>query len=79
MIPCLSVIFDNYFESLDPNKSYFLQSDIDYFEKYRYTIDDHLPEGNLDFAYQVFSIYREAFIGAYGLHPRITQSRAQLQ
>ncbi|WP_421869305.1 carboxy terminal-processing peptidase [Marinoscillum sp.] len=54
-----SVIFDNYFESLDPNKSYFLQSDIDYFEKYRYTIDDHLPEGNLDFAYQVFSIYRE--------------------
>lgn len=54
-----SVIFDNYFESLDPNKSYFLQSDLDYFEKYRYTIDDHLPEGNLDFAYQVFGIYRE--------------------
>lgn len=54
-----SVVFDNYFESLDPNKSYFLQSDLDYFEKYRYTIDDHLPEGNLDFAYQVFSVYRE--------------------
>ncbi len=54
-----SVVFDNYFEALDPNKSYFLQSDIDYFEKYRYTIDDHLPEGNLDFAYQVFSIFRE--------------------
>ena len=54
-----SVVYDNYFESLDPNKSYFLQSDLDYFEKYRYTIDDHLPEGNLDFAYQVFSIYRE--------------------
>ncbi|MEQ9303034.1 MAG: carboxy terminal-processing peptidase [Marinoscillum sp.] len=54
-----SVVFDNYFESLDPNKSYFLKSDLDYFEKYRYTIDEHLPEGNLDFAYQVFSIYRE--------------------
>lgn len=54
-----SIVYDNYFESLDPNKSYFLQSDLDYFEKYRYTIDDHLPEGNLDFAYQVFSIYRE--------------------
>ncbi|MEQ8473288.1 MAG: carboxy terminal-processing peptidase [Marinoscillum sp.] len=54
-----SVVFENYFEALDPNKSYFLKSDLDYFEKYRNTIDDHLPEGNLEFAYQVFSIYRE--------------------
>ncbi len=54
-----SVVFDNYFESLDPNKSYFLKGDLDYFEKYRYRIDNDLPEGNLDFAYQVFSIYRE--------------------
>ncbi|WP_421889044.1 carboxy terminal-processing peptidase [Marinoscillum sp.] len=54
-----SVVFDNYFESLDPNKSYFMKGDLDYFEKYRYRIDNDLPEGNLDFAYQVFSIYRE--------------------
>ncbi len=54
-----SVVYDNYFDALDPNKSYFLKSDLDYFEKYRYTIDDHLPEGNLGFAYQVFSLYRE--------------------
>lgn len=54
-----SVIFNNYFESLDPNKSYFLKSDLDYFEKYRFSLDNHLPEGNLDFGYQLFSIYRE--------------------
>ncbi|RED97959.1 carboxy terminal-processing peptidase [Marinoscillum furvescens] len=54
-----SVVFDNYFESLDPNKSYFLKSDREYFEKYRYTLDEHFPEGNLDFGYQLFSVYRE--------------------
>ena len=54
-----SVIFENYFESLDPNKSYFLQSDYDYFQKYRFTLDESLPQGKLDFAYQLFSIYRE--------------------
>jgi len=54
-----SVIFNNYFESLDQNKSYFLKSDYDYFEKYRFTLDESLPQGNLDFAYQLFSIYRE--------------------
>lgn len=54
-----SVIFDNYFESLDPNKSYFVKSDLDYFEKYRHELDNTLPEGDLSFAYQVFSIYRE--------------------
>lgn len=61
-----SIVFDNYFEMLDPNKSYFLKGDIDYFEKYRYQIDNDLPEGNLDFAYQVFSIYRERSLDRIG-------------
>lgn len=54
-----SAIFDNYFESLDPNKAYFLQSDLDYFSKYRYSLDEDLPEGNLDFGYELFTVYRE--------------------
>lgn len=54
-----SVVFDNYFNSLDPNKSYFLQSDREFFEKYRHSLDEHLPEGNLTFGYQLFTIYRE--------------------
>ena len=54
-----SEVFDNYLEALDPNKANFLQSDIEYLSKYRYKLDDELLDGKLDFAYQVFSIYRE--------------------
>ena len=53
------VIFDNYVGSLDPNKVYFLQSEIDYFGKYRTQLDNELKLGNLDFAYQLFGLYRE--------------------
>ncbi|MEM9327676.1 MAG: tail-specific protease, partial [Bacteroidota bacterium] len=53
------VIFDNYVSSLDPNKVYFLQSEIDYFGKYRTQLDNELKLGNLDFAYQLFGLYRE--------------------
>lgn len=54
-----SVIFDNYFESLDPNKAYFYASDITRFEKLRYELDDQIPAGELQFAYDVFDVYRE--------------------
>ncbi|MEO9474671.1 MAG: carboxy terminal-processing peptidase [Cyclobacteriaceae bacterium] len=53
-----SVVFDNYFESLDPNKSYFLAHDLEYFERYRNDLDDAILDGNLDFGYQVFTLYR---------------------
>jgi len=68
-----SVIFDNYFESLDPNKSYFLKGDIEYFEKYRFDLDNAIRIGDVDFAYQVFSIYRERVLSRidqiYGVLP----------
>ena len=54
-----SQIFDNYFAALDPNRSYFLREDVEKFEPYRYKIDDNLPQGDLNMAYEVFSIYRE--------------------
>ncbi len=60
-----SVIFDNYFSSLDPTKSYFLNSDVEYFEKYRYQIDDDLKASNLDVGYQIFVVYRERAIERY--------------
>ncbi len=53
------VIFDNFVGALDPNKVYFLQSEIDYFSKYKYQIDNDLQLGNIDFAYQLFGLYRE--------------------
>ena len=42
-----SVVFDDYFESLDYIKGYFLKSDIDYFEKYRNQLDDDLKQGEV--------------------------------
>ena len=54
-----SVVFDNYISSLDPSKSYFLKADVDYFEKYRFELDDQLRSSNLDVGFQIFSIYRE--------------------
>ncbi|MFT6867044.1 MAG: carboxyl-terminal processing protease [Cyclobacteriaceae bacterium] len=54
-----SVVFDSYFKSLDPNKSYFLSNDLAYFEKYRNQLDDDLLDGNLDFGFQVFTLYRD--------------------
>ncbi|MDA1122365.1 MAG: carboxy terminal-processing peptidase [Bacteroidetes bacterium] len=54
-----SVIFDDFFESLDYNKAYFLKSDIEYFAKYRTQLDDYLKEGNVDVPFQIFRIYRE--------------------
>lgn len=53
-----SVIFDNFIQSLDGNKNYFLQSDIKSFEKYRLTLDEDLKRGNLVPAFYIFNIYR---------------------
>ncbi|NJD23197.1 MAG: tail-specific protease [Melioribacter sp.] len=53
-----SVIFDQYISALDNNKLYFLKSDIDNFEKYRYQIDDFLKEGNVNAAFEIFYVYK---------------------
>lgn len=42
-----SKIFDLYIKSMDSNRSYFLQSDIDEFEQFRYKLDDSLIAGTL--------------------------------
>ncbi|CAN5322180.1 carboxy terminal-processing peptidase [soil metagenome] len=56
-----SVIFDNYISSLDNNKLYFTESDIQNFEQYRYSLDDDLKEGNLVPAYFIFNIFKRKF------------------
>ncbi len=53
-----SEIFDTYLESMDPNKSFFNRSDIDEFEKYRYTLDDFLDDAELTPAFDIFKRYR---------------------
>lgn len=53
------VIYNNFLESLDHSKLYFLKSDINSFDKYRYYMDDYLTDGNLDAAYQIFAVFQE--------------------
>ena len=55
-------IFDTYIGDLDPSRSYFLQSDIDEFEQYRYKMDDALKRGNLSPAFDIFNRYHERLI-----------------
>ena len=50
-------LVDGYIKELDPQKLYFLQSDIDQFQRFRTSLDDALQTGNVDFAYQAFDVW----------------------
>ena len=52
------LVLDNYIESLDPNRHYFREPDITYFERYRYAIDDVMRTGNFDPVLDIFRLYR---------------------
>ncbi len=56
-----SVILDDYIETLDNNKSYFLQSDIEAFKKYRYVLDDYTKEGEVEPAYAIYKVFKQRF------------------
>lgn len=56
-----SVILDQYIETLDNNRTYFLASDIASFEKYRYRIDDLTKSENVDPAYEIYAVFRKRF------------------
>jgi len=53
-----NVIYNNYIKSFDNFKVYFLQADIDAFSKSKDKIDDYLKAGNLQFAFEVFNVYK---------------------
>lgn len=53
-----SVIFDQYLSNLDPNRRYFLASDVEQFESLRLKFDDLLRTVRLEPAYAIFSVYR---------------------
>ncbi|MEJ7779829.1 MAG: carboxy terminal-processing peptidase [Daejeonella sp.] len=56
-----SLMFDEYLKALDAGKSYFLQSDIAEFEKYRNTLDDDVREGDLSVAFYIFNVYQKRY------------------
>ncbi|MEE9168959.1 MAG: carboxy terminal-processing peptidase [bacterium] len=53
-----SKTFDRYLEKLDYRRLYFLESDIRFFEQYRYQFDDLLRAADVQPAYDIFNIYQ---------------------
>ena len=53
-----SRVLDRYLETLDGNRMYFLASDIEYFEQYRYSLDDVVKGKPLDPVFDMFKVYR---------------------
>lgn len=56
-----SQTFDHLIDRLDYNRMYFLQSDIDKFEKFRFKLDDYLRSGRVAPAYEIFNVYEQRF------------------
>ncbi len=50
---------DNYLETLDGSKMFFLAPDIAEFEKYRTVMDDQLPRGRLDAGFEIFNRFHQ--------------------
>ena len=52
-------LFDKFIKDLDPQKLYFLKSDIETYQPYRTELDDLIKGGDVDFAYTLFDLYLE--------------------
>ena len=53
-----SKIWSSYIDNVDGSKAYFTQSEIDNFDKYRFTIDEAMLAGDLTAPFDVFNAYR---------------------
>ncbi|HBZ05006.1 MULTISPECIES: carboxy terminal-processing peptidase [Massilia] len=54
-------IFDNYFESLDSEKLYFTQADLDRFAPMRTKFDDAINNEDLTVPFQIYNLYQQRF------------------
>ncbi|MGA9853907.1 MAG: carboxy terminal-processing peptidase [Gammaproteobacteria bacterium] len=52
-------VFKHYLENLDPNRSYFLQSDIDSFAAYQHDMANTIQDGNLKSAFAIYNVYQQ--------------------
>jgi carboxyl-terminal processing protease len=56
-----SQVLDRYLKQLDEGRSYLLASDIKDFEKYRFTFDDDLREGDLSAFFHIFNVFQTRY------------------
>ena len=66
-------IFDNYFESLDSEKLYFTQADLDRFAPMRTKFDDAINNEELTVPFAIFNLYQQRF------NDRMTYARGLLK
>ena len=52
-------ILDKFLETLDPNRHFFLKSDVEAFDAYRFELDDALRSGEPEVAFEIFKTFRE--------------------
>jgi len=52
-------VFKHYLDNMDPNRSYFLQSDIDSFASYQHGLNNDIRDGNLKPAFAIYNIYQQ--------------------
>lgn len=50
---------NNFLEAIDFEKVFFLASDIDRFKAQQFDLDDQVKRGELDFAHEVYAVFRE--------------------
>lgn len=68
-----SRVMDVYIESLDRNRMYLLESDVKYFDAYRYQLDDIVKSKPLDPVFEVFEVYQTR------VRERLTFALSQLE
>ena len=56
-----SRLFDEYLKTIDPSRVFFTRDDIRRLDKYRYSLDDQIAIGSLDFAFFVYNQYMKRF------------------
>lgn len=54
-------MYENYINEIDRGKLYFLASDTQYFEKYRYNLDEALNNGDLVAAFDIYNVFRKRY------------------
>ena len=56
-----AVILDMYIKELDNSKTYFLASDIKYFDRYKFSLDDLIRNENVNPAYEIYNVFAKRY------------------
>jgi carboxyl-terminal processing protease len=67
-------VFEDFIDVIDPTKRYFLQSDIDEFEQYKFQIDDQIKNTDITFFNVVYSRLLERMEDAKKIYKEVLES-----